>query len=72
MEVLLTFPNQIVTLLAFHEGKKILPDASTTEAQGGNVFEHQQSVMCLHGAFVVSSKKSSNFSPVVKFVFSQF
>lgn len=52
--------------------EKILPDASTTEAQGGNVFEHQQSVTCLHGAFVVSSKKSSNFSPVVKFVFSQF
>lgn len=52
--------------------EKILPDASTTEAQGGNVFEHHQSVTCLHGAFVVSSKKSGNFSPVVKFVFSQF
>lgn len=45
---------------------------NSAEAQGGNVFEHQQSVTCLYGAFVVSSKKSSNFSPVVKFVFSQF
>lgn len=39
--------------------ERIRPDASTTAGQGGNAFEHQHSVTCFRGAFVVSYKSKA-------------
>lgn len=58
MEALLTFLNQIVTI-GISRRERIRPDASTTAGQGGNAFEHQHSVTCFRGAFVVSSKSKA-------------
>lgn len=37
MQVLLTFLNKTVIMSTFHVRKRILPDANTGEAQGGNM-----------------------------------